>query len=265
MAVTDVYDATTGNVQNLPPGALAAGYDTGPGVAWTPEQWAAHPGALHYDQDPAASDTTADLLDVEAGAATALEAANWKKRAQAKFEAKTRPGQREPAIYCSGSKMTGIVNALLAGGVTSCPFVIAAYPGGDLAAARAAAAAIIEAANGPFPVVGRQYADLGDYDANVFRNDWLATGGNTPPPPSPAPAGNWTETLVNSLPTLAEGAASDDVRTMQGALIARRQPVTVDGVFGPATKTALQAFQRSAGLTADGITGPATWPKLLGR
>ncbi|WP_307824964.1 peptidoglycan-binding domain-containing protein [Streptomyces sp. M2CJ-2] len=39
--------------------------------------------------------------------------------------------------------------------------------------------------------------------------------------------------------------------------------VAADGVFGPATKRATVAFQRSHGLTADGIIGPKTWNKLI--
>ena len=37
----------------------------------------------------------------------------------------------------------------------------------------------------------------------------------------------------------------------------------IDGVFGNGTRTAVVAFQTSAGLTADGIVGPATWSAMF--
>ena len=36
------------------------------------------------------------------------------------------------------------------------------------------------------------------------------------------------------------------------------RPLTLDGVFGPETQSALRAYQRDHGLAADGIAGPAT-------
>jgi hypothetical protein len=44
-------------------------------------RFAAHPGAVRIDQDPAASDPTADVLDIEAGAATPASAPGWVRRA----------------------------------------------------------------------------------------------------------------------------------------------------------------------------------------
>jgi peptidoglycan hydrolase-like protein with peptidoglycan-binding domain len=53
------------------------------------------------------------------------------------------------------------------------------------------------------------------------------------------------------------------VRPLQQLLRARNHPVTVDGIFGPNTEAAVEAFQQSKGLAADGIVGPQTWPKLV--
>lgn len=64
-------------------------------------------------------------------------------------------------------------------------------------------------------------------------------------------------------PTIGPGAGGDTVRRAQRAL--RRTPnlsLAVDGVFGPATETAVKQFQEGAGLAVDGIVGPATWAAL---
>jgi len=64
-------------------------------------------------------------------------------------------------------------------------------------------------------------------------------------------------------PLLREGMRGVYVATLQDALqtigIAN---VSIDGVFGPKTRSAVQAFQRKNGLTADGIVGCATWTAL---
>lgn len=112
-----------------------------------------------------------------------------------------------------------------------------------------------------------QVPGIGTCDCSVYHGtiDSLAALAYQGAQPAPAPALNWTETLMQTLPVIGQGATGEDVRTLQGALTARHQAVTVDGAFGPATRTALETFQRSAGLTADGIAGPATWPRLLNR
>jgi GH25 family lysozyme M1 (1,4-beta-N-acetylmuramidase) len=115
-----------------------------------------------------------------------------------------------------------------------------------------------------YRVPGVGTCDCSVYHGTIDQLAALAYGG-TVPAPVPVPAPNWTEILMNEMPTLAQGATGEDVRTLQGALVARHYTVAVDGAFGAATRTALQAFQRSAGLTSDAICGPATWPKLMHR
>jgi len=64
-------------------------------------------------------------------------------------------------------------------------------------------------------------------------------------------------------PTISLGATGDVVRRLQRAL--RRTPnpgLVVDGIFGPATETAVKQFQQSASLVVDGIVGPRTWAAL---
>ena len=64
-------------------------------------------------------------------------------------------------------------------------------------------------------------------------------------------------------PTIAPGAAGSVVRRLQRAL--RRTPnlgLSVDGIFGPLTETAVKEFQQGAGLVVDGIVGPLTWNAL---
>ncbi len=39
--------------------------------------------------------------------------------------------------------------------------------------------------------------------------------------------------------------------------------VTIDGIFGNATRAAVVAFQRTFGLAADGVVGPATWNRIV--
>src|SRR6185312_11677342 len=113
IATATVCDAIRANIGHLPKGP-AAGYSTGTGIVpWGPADWKAHPGAVRICQDPPASDTTADVLDVEFQAATIARCAPWAEAAAANVAAGKRPGQRHPAIYMSLSAVTPVVNALV--------------------------------------------------------------------------------------------------------------------------------------------------------
>ena len=170
MSIVVGYDTTGANVSQLPKGAQVAGYDTGSGVVpWTPAQFAAHPGAIHIDQDPGASDTLSDVLDVEQGAATFADCPRWVKGATASFSSVKRAGQRWPAIYASSSNLPNVANALINGGISSGVYLWVA----NWSKSEAQAIAMITSAGGPFPVMGVQFSDPGPYDVDVWSKAWL--------------------------------------------------------------------------------------------
>src|SRR5690349_17493442 len=62
---------------------------------------------------------------------------------------------------------------------------------------------------------------------------------------------------------LKQGSQGAQVVSLQNQLKALGfDPGTVDGKFGPGTKKALIAFQKSKGLQADGMVGPASLAAL---
>ncbi len=65
------------------------------------------------------------------------------------------------------------------------------------------------------------------------------------------------------LPQLSQGSSGDAVRALQVELRAHGHSVTVDGVFGSATRSAVVAYQTSNRLGADGIVGIQTWGSLV--
>lgn len=169
----DLFDATHENIGSLPSSGFYAGYVTGSGtVPWTAEDQSSHPGFVQIAQSPVESFDELnhpDVLDYESGAATDANAAPWSKAEIASFHAGTRPGQRMPAIYVARVNVTHLVNVLIAGGVTSgVGLAIADWNNDPIQAAD-------EVANGsgPFPVVWRQYANRGPFDAGKVSVPWL--------------------------------------------------------------------------------------------
>jgi nucleoid-associated protein YgaU len=78
------------------------------------------------------------------------------------------------------------------------------------------------------------------------------------PIPSPAIQTGTSQTAQTARPTIRQGSTGTAVREWQGLM-----KITTDGIFGPNTKAATVAYQKSRGLTADGIVGPITWNAAL--
>jgi N-acetylmuramoyl-L-alanine amidase len=62
---------------------------------------------------------------------------------------------------------------------------------------------------------------------------------------------------------VTEGKASAQVKRYQKALKAAGYKLDVDGIAGPETFRAVQAFQKDHDLVVDGISGPNTFKKLM--
>ena len=66
-------------------------------------------------------------------------------------------------------------------------------------------------------------------------------------------------------PTLKQGASGSAVSRLQRLLKdAGCDPGSIDGQFGPGTRSAVMVYQSSRGLTCDGVVGPQTWAALEG-
>ena len=89
----------------------------------------------------------------------------------------------------------------------------------------------------------------------------------TPTPLPPVPASVMAVTPDPSLPTAAPvmrtGSKGQEVKDLQTRLSALGYyNGKIDGEFGPETKEAVTAFQKTNGLTVDGVAGPKTWAAM---
>lgn len=173
MQLTTVYDCMGANVGNfpVPDGVLMAGYVTGSaGVPWSAAQLAAHPGVVMIDQSPidTPADETADVIDMEARAATLDDLAAWVHAAWVNFQTGARPGQRTPTVYASRSNITPVVNTLLAVGITN---GVNLWVAEEMTPQQAESE--LENSGGPFPIVGIQYGFDTLYDVSLFSTAWL--------------------------------------------------------------------------------------------
>jgi peptidoglycan-N-acetylglucosamine deacetylase len=73
-----------------------------------------------------------------------------------------------------------------------------------------------------------------------------------------------TSSSSSSYPGILKyGSSGTAVKQLQQALVNKGYKISMDGSFGPATRSAVMSYQSSQGLTVDGIVGPSTWSKLF--
>jgi hypothetical protein len=167
-------DAIKTNANHIPVGTQAAGYSTGIGdVPWDEPTFAAHHlpyPAIRIDQDPKASDATADILDVESFAATIDDIPGWLTRARANYTLHVRPEQRWPGIYCAMNNLDAAVAICQSNRLANVPFWTA-EPGNTVAYAIQR----VITATGPYPCTGCQYGSDMFVDYDVFNENWVKT------------------------------------------------------------------------------------------
>ena len=84
--------------------------------------------------------------------------------------------------------------------------------------------------------------------------------------PTPTPAINPAPAPTVELPILRLGMQGPAVTRLQERLQAIGAfSGAIDGIFGPATETAVKAAQQRYQLDTDGVVGPATWQALLSK
>lgn len=142
-----MYDSV--NPSRIPRDAeIVAGYVNGP-YAWSDTDWALFPNAVHVGIAVRASYNGGQVLDVEKGDATPVQAPGWVKM--------RREAGIDPTIYCSSSWWSTIGRAFDAAGVPAPHYWIAHY---DLNPTVPAGA------------VAKQYANTSGYDLSSVHDFW---------------------------------------------------------------------------------------------
>jgi hypothetical protein len=248
LSIQIAYDCTHASIGRAPAGLLA-GYTTGSSdIRWTAADWKAHPDAVRIDQDAAAGDDTADVLDVEAMAATIAEVPGWSRRALASYRAGKRPGQRSPLVYCSQVNVTPVTNVLTGAGLAdgSVGLFIANW---NLNQAQAVAEVL--AAFGPFPVHGLQFQNAGDFDIDVFSSAWLSSRSGAPQPAPKPGFGRPANVTVRAGDTNVEVLTAD---APDGMVPGHFEVDMFTGSF-PSAATRVESYPRYMAMTPESFGG----------
>lgn len=183
----------------------------------------------------------ADCLDIETGDATIAQAPAWFKLSLAK-------GVTKPCLYTSVSNVNDLVATMTAAGIVRTAYRIwsAHYGLGSHICGPTTCKETTYACD------ATQFTDTADsksLDESVALSTFFTDV--TPPP-------------LAANPTLTSGDTGIAVKALQTRLnLWHANPaLAVDGDFGADTLAAVKAFQTSQKLTVDGIVGPATWTAL---
>ena len=101
-------------------------------------------------------------------------------------------------------------------------------------------------------------------EALLYSTAAAAAQATPAPTDTPAAARTPAPTSTAAFQVLKSGSKGDSVRRVQERLLALGYyEGTIDGQYGPATKTAVYRFQNAHGLSTDSVVGQATWDRLF--
>ena len=111
-------------------------------------------------------------------------------------------------------------------------------------------------------------------DGIVGPDTWGAINGGKKPKPAtpkapkfPLPKGHWYG-VESKNPKNHSGYYQKDragIRQLQQGLKDRNWKISVDGIYGPATRQIVTSFQRKAGIRVDGAVGQQTWTAIFNK
>lgn len=166
LATIQGFDVTAANYDARPTAGQIALYVTGTSaIVATAAMLDDNPSAITINQS--GGSVVADIYDVESGAVTLAELPGLIN--QARLARLTGNGRRNPGVYCSEDNVTPVVNALTAAKLSGVPLWIADY---NYTSAQAVSE--LQSSSGPYPVIGYQYHDAGNYDEDVWLESWVS-------------------------------------------------------------------------------------------